>query len=209
MTTRLNTEHRTALLALARKVVIETLDTTEEVRKFQKALSEEAHKIVLAYYNQSEMLILKKYKVSVCNLNWNFAHHDTSDVFQVRIGSHIKESDFKSEGAYNNAMEELAVYIPDRWEDKGRNHRATKKLSTLQYEYEAVLKRHQVAYNEMYSRYSAIINHYKTYESLVEVWPEAGTISASIRANLPAVISNEMIEQVKAESLARMKKLQK
>ena len=58
-------------------------------------------------------------------------------------------------------------------------------------------------------QYNSVINSCKTFEQLVEIWPEAALMSQALDFNLPMCLSNETIETVKAESLARMEAAKK
>lgn len=207
MTTRLNNDHRNVLLSLARKVAEETLDSTVQVKKFKTELAELARPIVLKEFPIEDMKILRKYEVASYDFAFRFVHDGSSDIFQVRFDYDIDPKDYASDKEYKKAHEAMGIIVPDGYNVRSRILKASKKLSDTRHAYEKLKNKHQADYTAMFSRYAAIIQHYKTYESLVEVWPEAATVSAAIRANLPAVISNEIIEQIKAESEARMKKL--
>lgn len=189
MSIRLNSTNRGALKKLARDIVMADTTGYEEIEKMKVELGQEALALVQKTFPAEDMKVLKKYEITELHNNFMFVAHNTSDFFDVDL--------------YDSNEKKVEVAMP-RFAFRAGKVRADKKLTELYYNYKVAINKFNNALNEKLNKYFQVIDHFKTYEKLVEVWPEAARISNEFVDNLPAAISDDTIAMIKADSERRL-----
>lgn len=201
MTLRLNVSNRNLLMSHARVIIRQSHKMTEDHDKLYEKMVDMAVALVKAEYPESDLKVLAKYDMVFETSRCNFRYHDNSDVFDVcfnkRTGKKIMDRDEYSS---------IKIKVPQR--HGGYNNKiylASKELSEAMRQYNLEDTLYTKELNEKIEAYRQVINHAKTFEQLIEYWPEAAQLSEQLIDKLPVAISNEVIESIRAESLARIK----
>lgn len=193
MTIRLNNQHRNALKKLARDIVMNDMSGYEVVKKLRHDMGLIALNQIKKDYPVEDMKVLRKYEVTGEMSACLFFAHNTSELISITF--------------YDDAAKPTNYEMPINtfaYSGGSRRPRASQKLTEAYYKYQVEEKKFNDSLNEKLNRYFQVIDHFKTYESLVEAWPEAAKISSEFTNNLPAVISDETIAMVKADAERRL-----
>lgn len=201
MTLRLNVSSRNLLMSHARDIIRKSHKMTEGHDKLHEKIVDMAVDLVKSVYPEADLKVLSKYNMVLEISRGNFRYHDSSDVFDIqfnkRTGKKILDRDeftsIKIKVPYSHAGYNSKIYL------------ASKELSDAMRQYDLEDTNYTKELNEKVENYRQVINHAKTFEQLIEYWPEAAQLSEQLIEKLPVAISNEVIESIRAESLARIK----
>lgn len=187
--TRLLESHKDALKELARRVVDVPAEAKAEDLAYRKA-APLARKIVEATFPVSDMLVLAKYELSRPDDCIRIQHNDGSvDQFVFHKDDAPRVADSGNCRA--------RMFIADE--------RASTALTAWRHAFDAKRK----ALSEKQANYCAFIDSARTFEQVLEIWPEAEELGPRIRKNLPVALSESIIESIKADSVRRIRQAAK
>lgn len=189
MSIRLNNHHRNLLKKHAKEIVMADTEGLKEVVDLKYKLGALAVEHAEKSWPAEDMKILKKYELTHQADRVQYFRLGTSDIFSVDL------CDLKGK--------RVVVTAPDNYR-YGRPVTPTQEIVNLYDKHALARDKFNKALNEKLNKYFQVIDHFKTYEKLVEAWPEAAQISNEFTDNLPAAISDDTIAMVKAEAEKRM-----
>lgn len=199
---RLNNEHRHYL----KGVMKTTVDVPAEKKARDDALDKLkplVRKMIEDRFPQKDMAVLKKYSVS----GWAWYARmqlAAGGVVQFQFceprkdhygrQQPVSDEDAKEHGLRLEPVNHNLLYLAD---DKTTDAYAKYDLA------EAAYKK---ALNAKFRDYGALIDASTTLEQIEEVWPEAGKmLRKRIEATLPVVLSDEVMERIRADAKVRKK----
>lgn len=184
--TRLNSNHRSLLIALMERVVDCPVEQKAEQTTYDKALPV-ARKLVEAAFPPSDMAVFRKYEQ---------ARQDRCVRFQVPDGS-VMQFEFRADDA---------PWIPSRGNCSSRLYIADEKQGAALEKWKDAAQNFKKALEQKKTDYRNFINSSATFEQVIAVWPEAEQVASQIRENLPAAINPEVLARITADSQKRMKR---
>lgn len=184
-TTRLTMNHRSLLYALVAQIVDCPAEIKAEQRAYDRAMPA-ARKIVEAVYAPKDMEVFLKYDRA-----------SKDNCIRVQLGDgDVKQFTFRADDA---------PYVPKGANCRDRMYLADERPGALIEAWVTAAKDLEVATEKKRAEYNAFVENAATFEQVVDIWPEAMQLSDRIRINLPAAVSPDMIERIKADSARRMK----
>lgn len=176
--TRLNESHRNELKSLARKLVIASVDRTEvdSAHGIAMRLVRQAIEKVLP---QNDMRILEKYEMA----------HDQNTIYVVGENSNVFYKHFEF------ADGEAPISI------SGRRFLVNEKTQEAIVNYEKVFADYNDEIRRRRDDYHVLISTSRYFEDLVEIWPEAASIS--LAPPVPTIYSPDLIQRIKDDVARR------
>ncbi len=177
---RLTLGARDTLRSLAKKLVVAEPEA-KAVEKSYKALAPIMRKIIEAKYPPRDMRVLKKYEKA-----------EIDDCIRVQLASGgVDEFKFIEDTGPLSACPYCSIYPLDA------------KQTDLFAEWEKATTAHKEAVRQKLLDYNGLIIASRTWEDVIEIWPEAATIKPEF-ANYPlTILSAEVIERIKADVSTR------
>ena len=181
---RLNENHRRVLIDYAEQVV----DCPKEkaaTKKAYDAVAPLVTALVEKMFPPADMAVCKKYDA---------AWPDTCIKMQMP-GGLVDQFTYESEEvaplvARHNCSRQ--IYLAD--------HKLTAKFEV----WVSAAKHYTETKEALLEKYRAFIRNAKTFEEVLEVWPEAAAIAGRIHFNLPIALSEDDLALIKRDSQARM-----
>jgi hypothetical protein len=199
---RLNNEHRHYL----KGVMKTTVDVPTEKKALDDArakLEPLVRKMIEDRFPQKDMVVLKKYSTA----GWAYFAR-----MQLTAGGVVQFQFFEPRkdayGRVQPVSDEEAKEHNLRLEPNSNNslYLADGKTTDAYAKYDLSHTAYAKALNAKYRDYGALIDASTTLEQIEEVWPEAGKmLRKRIEATLPVVLSDEVMERIKADSKTRKK----
>lgn len=199
MSTRLNSNHRSTLTALADKIVDVPAEAKAEEVAYQKA-APLVRALVEAEFPPKEMAILLKHEVARRDRCIN-VQGETAGVERFEFRK-VSETDDDDENG--NQDHPLVPNRPD-YSCRNRIYIANAKTQTAVAAWVKAFDAKRKAYKEKIAKYHSFIAYAATYEQVLETWPEAEQVRDRIVQNLPMALSNEDLNAIKADSARRLK----
>lgn len=210
MTLRLNKDHRSSLKALADQIIRADHALTDSHTTTFNGILDLSKSIVLADTPDSDIKVLRKYNGTHKLRNASFVFTDSTDVFNVSFNKARARKAYGKSDEYTDT--EIEAYYPEvpnlghqGWSSR-KVYQSSEKLTKMYRAYDLADTKYDNELREKLSKYFNLIDHCTTFESLLSVWPEAEKLSATFYVNLPSVITDDVINSIKSESLARMEK---
>ena len=177
---RLTQSARDDLRSLAKKLVLAEPEA-KAVEKAYKALAPIMRKMIEAKYPPRDMRVLKKYEKA-----------EIDDCIRVQLASGgVQKFDFESGTGPLSACPYCNTYPLDA------------KQTDLFDEWLMAVQKHNEAIDKKLSDYRGLIIASRTWEDVIDVWPEAKTIKPEF-ANYPlSILSADVIERIKADVSTR------
>lgn len=200
--TRLTTNHRAILRELADKIVDCPAETRLEESAYQRA-APLVRKLVEAEFPPAEMVILDKYEVARRDrcINVQIAEGGAGSVERFKF----RDKANKEGDDWDDEADESHPLVPDRGGCKNRIYIANAKTAAAVHHWRLMLDALKKAKSEKLGKYHTFVDNARTFEQVLEVWPEAVQVSERIRGNLPVALNAEILAEITADSKRRMK----
>lgn len=182
--TRLLESHRQALRDLSRRVVDCPTETKAEEAAYQK-FSPVARKIIEKQFPAADMAVFAKYEMT---------RQDRCVRFQ-QTSMGVEQFEFR-------AGEE--VTIPRNGGCSSRIYMADERATELLQKWVSAKDAKEKALEAKLNQYSAFIESARTFEQVLEIWPEAIELEPRIKKNLPVALSETTIADITADSKRRI-----
>lgn len=180
--TRLNQGHREFLRKLMQEIVT-CPEEVAEVEKTYAAAEPLVRKAVEAKYPAKDMKVLRRYEA---------AKQDDCIKLQLSAGG-VEMFHFKPDTGpiVAKVTYQGAIYLADeKTTDAVQNWIAAREIASKRI-------------REKHTDYEALIEGTNYLEDIEAVWPEAAELRKRIAKQLPAVLSEEVVKRIKADSKAR------
>ena len=225
--TRLNNDKRDILSRLAMDVVRKTpidMAITDRLEKAIKELNKthdnqvaEARRIVQKACPEADLKVLRRYGLVNKYTNLSFIDLDTRDVVCVDLLSRTvfwANNPDADSSDYTKAVskEENRIEAAVGHGHEGRRYEASPKLVYSQLVFKEAIAEYNVASEADYKikttilqDFEALISSSRTFEDVVEVWPEAKTVAGEIVASGQqiSIMSTDAINRIRNNMLSR------
>jgi hypothetical protein len=190
MVKRLNTDDRKVLKALVKTIVL-CPQEQKQVDDAYNLVKGKIREYVLKQWPETDMKVLRKYKLT---------ESQTSFCVQLTPGG-VEQFNFSKEDAlevpdstaiYSGGYNRVIAVLDEKLTKLVNNWKTSKDLHT------EVLAKKQ-------GMYFSFIDSAKTFEQVLEVWPEAAQVSNQILSYLPSIVSDETISLIKKDVATRTK----
>lgn len=188
MPKRLNQDDRNVLRRLVNNLV--QCSTEEKARDVAYTkIFPKVREAALKQFPEKEMAVLRKYNLTK-KINHVNVQLTPGGVEEFEFGKDdLVEIPASDEYRYYNrvvtVLDEKATELVNSWQKANEKYDVT------------LMKKREMYYN--------FIEQAKTYEQVLEVWPEAAQVANSIMSYLPATVTEETIAAIKADSETRLK----
>lgn len=201
MPKRLNADDRSVLKSLVKKLV-HCDKEKNKVEEVYKKIAPTIRDFVLKRWPDKDMDVLRKYGFTQEVHSFQVALDDGG----VEQFTFDKEDKFEipDHSAINHSLKGTARYgyydvvaVLD------------KKTTALCNQWVNARKDYEQAISTKRGKYFSFIEMAKTFEQILEVWPEATQVSEQIMSYLPAIVSNDVLDEIRKDSAERLKQAAK
>ncbi|MDE2096543.1 MAG: hypothetical protein KGL39_04795 [Patescibacteria group bacterium] len=200
--TRLLESHRSALRDLARRVVDVPAETKAEESAYQRCVPL-VRKAVEKVFVPADMAVFAKYELARTDRCLNFQL--TAGGYELARTDRCLNFQLTAAGVEQFCFREGdGMTVPSNRGCSSRIYMADDRTTDAITKWKLAYDAQKNAREKKLEEYINFINSARSFEQVLEIWPEASELAPRIQSNLPVAVSEDTLASIKRDSARRI-----